>query len=94
MENKSLKELLEEYTEELRKSQASFREWFDELHEKLDDVTERHWNECRQIAHYDDELKAIVRCKDCVRYNAGDCTELSKLTGDMDYCSYGERIEK
>ena len=30
---------------------------------KLEELEEKHWNECRQIAKYDDELR---RCKnDC-----------------------------
>jgi hypothetical protein len=31
----------------------------EELRQQLEEVTQKHWNECRQIAHYSDENKRI-----------------------------------
>lgn len=28
-----------------------------EQEKQIEDLTDRHWNECRQIMHYDNELK-------------------------------------
>ena len=32
-----------------------------ELEAKVAELEDKHWNECRQIAHYDDELKTSDR---------------------------------
>ncbi len=32
-----------------------------ELEARVAELEEKHWNECRQIAHYDDELKEAKR---------------------------------
>ena len=39
------------------------------------------------------ETGKLVRCRDCKHYNDGDCTELPKLVGDDDFCSFGEKKE-
>lgn len=31
----------------------------EELRQQLEEVSQKHWNECRQIAHYSDENKRI-----------------------------------
>lgn len=41
-------------------------------------------------AGYRDALATIVRCKDCVHWDNGDCYRL-ELSRPNDYCSYGVR---
>lgn len=36
---------------------ASLEKRNEELEARVSELEDKHWNECRQIAHYDDELK-------------------------------------
>jgi len=38
-------------------------------------------------------VQELIRGEDCKHYNDGDCTELPKLVGDDDFCSFGEKKE-
>ena len=40
---------------------ASLEKRNSELEAKVAELEDKHWNECRQIAHYDDELKTSDR---------------------------------
>lgn len=31
----------------------------EELRQQLEEVSQKHWNECRQIAHYEDENREL-----------------------------------
>ena len=38
---------------------AEFTQAVCKLRQQLEEVTQKHWNECRQIAHYADENKRM-----------------------------------
>ena len=58
-EYKELASMYKEYEEfeMLREDNCQLAEWLTELKE----LEAKHWGECRQIAHYDDELKEAKR---------------------------------
>lgn len=44
------------------------------------------------------DVVEVVRCKDCVHYQDGECNHFGYYTyapevDDNDFCSYGERVE-
>lgn len=36
----------------------------------------------------------LIRCKNCKYFNDGDCTELPKICGENDFCSWGEKNDE
>lgn len=54
-----------------------------ELKTRIAELEDKHWNECRQIAHYDDELKTSDRLLGKAMSKCADLdTEAWKLTAE------------
>lgn len=53
-------ELIREYKAENAKLREQIFE-YKQLDEQIKELEAKHWDECRQIAHYDDELKEAKR---------------------------------
>ena len=76
---------------------ASLEKRNSELEAKVAELEDKHWNECRQIAHYDDELRsqndaAYVRRSDVLdliteAYEGGSFTDYS------DYSSLWDAVD-
>lgn len=62
-----------------------------ELEARVAELEEKHWNECRQIAHYDDELKK-PKNQDDVYVRKSDVLDLISSAyedgGFTDYSDY------
>ena len=72
-----------------------------ELEARVAELEEKHWNECRQIAHYDDELKDLreenkVLISECDRLIKEKGELLSKVSGGdvLRICQLEEQLEK
>lgn len=76
---------------------ASLEKRNSELEAKVAELEDKHWNECRQIAHYEDELRsqndaAYVRRSDVLdliteAYEGGSFTDYS------DYSSLWDAVD-
>ena len=64
-----------------------------QLDEQIKELEAKHWDECRQIAHYDDDIKSlkaqIAEFKRCVKsdnsdYLIGYISALSAVEGMID----------
>ena len=71
------------------------------LKARISELEEKHWNECRQIAHYDDELKDLreenkVLMQECDRLIKEKGELLSKVSGGdvLRICQLEEQFEK
>lgn len=61
-----------------------------ELENKVAELEEKHWNECRQIAHYDDELsKAKELLAKVPKVLSNLCFAVSE-SGGCEFCPYGK----
>lgn len=75
---------------------ASLEKRNEELEAKVAELEEKHWNECRQIAHYSDELKeakrllksstGIIKDVDCNEdYLCDECEYRAKCDGGFSF---------
>lgn len=55
-----------------------------ELRQQLEEVSQKHYTECGQIAHYDDELKEAKRLVAQLK---------SKLCDSSEYCAYCDELD-
>ncbi|MBP5431044.1 hypothetical protein [Ruminococcus sp.] len=61
-----------------------------ELEARIAELEDKHWNECRQIAHYDDELR---KAKELLKAAVEDLEELHSEADCSCNCCKGEKAE-
>ena len=66
-----------------------------ELEARIAELEDKHWNECRQIAHYEDELRKAKELLKKLEDTIDDlCNDVSDSPCGCDCCSYVDTINE